>query len=126
MTKLLKISKKHKSPPIVIARREYFLGYTLKRNCATTGAVLALAVVGYIIKDDLAHLVSLIGAFFGIPLAFILPSLLHNKIVCPTGIRRISNNMVIGFGCVAMLGATVITIYSWSDKDSDANHAGPL
>ena len=95
------------------------VNYTLKRNVITTVVILALGLVGFVIRDDLAHLVSLIGAFFGIPLAFILPMAIHNKICQPVGLRRVLNLLVIGFGCCAMAGASFITVYSWNDKHAE-------
>ncbi|GMI21880.1 hypothetical protein TeGR_g13015 [Tetraparma gracilis] len=65
------------------------------------------------------HLVSLIGAFFGIPLSFIIPSICHTAVMDRDGTlserKRFKNRLVAGFGVVVMFIASGATLASWND-----------
>ncbi|GMH57184.1 hypothetical protein TL16_g02312, partial [Triparma laevis f. inornata] len=87
-----------------------------KRTVTGCVVVVFMALVGRAIKDDLDHLVSLVGALFGIPLAFIVPSLMKNR-RGEEGWRRKVNWGVCGIGGVVMVAATIATVVSWSVKD---------
>jgi proton-coupled amino acid transporter len=95
-------------------------GDYLVRGCVATSAVCVLGVVANLIKDNLDHLVSLIGAFFGIPLAFIVPSLMHNVIMSRDGLltkrKERANLCVVIFGGVVMVVASTATLRTWNQK----------
>ncbi|GMH78134.1 hypothetical protein TrST_g12740 [Triparma strigata] len=88
----------------------------VKRTVVGCVVVGFMALVGEAIKDDLDHLVSLVGALFGIPLAFIVPSLMRNQ-RGEEGWKRKVNWAVVCCGFVVMIAATVATVVSWSVKE---------
>ena len=85
------------------------------RAVAGCAVVACGSVVAVVIKDDLDHLVSLTGALFGIPLSFIMPSLVRNK-RGEEGWKRAVNWGVVGVGALLCAGATAGTIVSWNAK----------
>ena len=95
------------------------------RGCIATVAVCMLGVVANLIKDSLDHLVSLIGAFFGIPLAFVVPSLMHSTIMARDGLltetKERLNLFVIVFGVITMVIASTATLYTWNSKEEDGH-----
>ncbi len=89
------------------------------RTIVATVAVILLAIAADLLKDSLSHLVSLIGAVFGIPLAFIVPSLVHNA-TFGQGLgagRRAKNDAVVAFGLVSMICAGAATVANWGDRE---------
>lgn len=86
---------------------------TNKRRVVITLVIILLAFIAQMEKDHLGKVVSLMGSLLGCPLAFVFPPLIHSKLV-PNANKRL-DSMVSGFGVAAMVGATLITLYTWSE-----------
>ena len=88
----------------------------LERSVLATLVILCLGVVAICAIDYLGNVVSILGSLFGIPLALIIPPLMHNILITdsPNSTRYMNNgSMVIGF--VAMIVASITTIISWDE-----------
>mmetsp|Transcript_2004 Transcript_2004/g.2733 ORF Transcript_2004/g.2733 Transcript_2004/m.2733 type:complete len:153 (+) Transcript_2004:1630-2088(+) len=98
--------------------------FLLKRNVLTTWLVLALAVVAATAMDSLDKVVSLMGSLLGCPIAFVIPPLIHTKLVLTDhnnnnnnnnnngvhALRKRMNTCVALMGTVAMILASIATI----------------
>lgn len=75
--------------------------------------IVVLSIIAIVEMDNLGRVVSLMGSLLGVPLAFIFPPLIHNKIV-PTAPKSM-NLAVASAGFLAMIGATLTTLATWSE-----------
>lgn len=95
----------------------HVLQLLLKRNFISSVLVCALAVVAYTTMDSLDKVVSLMGSFVGCPVAFIIPPLIHSNVVPHLPPERImANHFVALLGSVAMVFASLTTIWEWNEK----------
>jgi proton-coupled amino acid transporter len=91
----------------------------LRRNILASIIVCLLAVVAILTIDSLGNVVSLLGSLLGVPIAFIVPAMMHNKLVKDsTKATRWMNNTVVVFGFIAMFAASSTTLTAW-DKGSE-------
>jgi len=86
-----------------------------QRNGVRTAIVLLTGVLSILLGGSLDNLVALVGALCSLPLAFIYPSMFHDKIVGGDSTR---DNGVAIFGCVAMVIATAFSIATWENSDA--------
>ena len=84
-----------------------------QRRALVVALLIVLAIVAVAEMNNLGRVVSLMGSLLGCPLAFSFPPLIHNRVV-PSAPRML-NNAVAGLGFVAMVGATLITLATWSE-----------
>ena len=75
--------------------------------------IVVLSIIAIVEMDNLGRVVSLMGSLLGVPLAFIFPPLIHNKIV-PTAPKRMNLGIALA-GFLAMVGATFTTLATWSE-----------
>ena len=84
-----------------------------QRTTVVAGVIVVRAIVAVVEMDNLGRVVSLMGSVLGVPLAFIFPPLIHNKIV-PSAPKQ-QNLAVAGAGFLAMIGATLTTLATWNE-----------
>ena len=91
--------------------------FLTNRNTISSVLVGLLAVVAVCTMDSLDKVVSLMGGLLGCPIAFIVPPLIHHKLIGGAGkltrTRAILNGIVGLLGVVATTIATVTTIMTW-------------
>eukprot|EP00397_Hematodinium_sp_SG-2012_P035026 GEMP01037623.1.p1 GENE.GEMP01037623.1~~GEMP01037623.1.p1 ORF type:complete len:500 (-),score=62.22 GEMP01037623.1:343-1842(-) len=75
-----------------------------------TGIVISLAVIAVKMRKKLEHFVSLIGAFCGVPLAFIYPVMAHYTI-SESLWNKATNALLFIFGVGVMIFCSAINIY---------------
>lgn len=93
---------------------------TSKRRAAVSSlAIVLLSQAAVALTNDLDHIVSLIGAFFGIPMAFIIPTMMHSKLCDPSPGRKVLNKCVVILGLVTMVAASTVTVISWNAKKEE-------
>ena len=73
--------------------------------------------------NNLGHVVSLIGALLGCPIVFVIPPLIHNKLVIKdskddASKQYVLNYAVAGVGLVIMVFASSITLMTWSSQEA--------
>jgi proton-coupled amino acid transporter len=91
-------------------------GWLMKRDVIAAVLVCLLAVVALCTMDSLDKVASLTGALVGIPIAFMIPPMIHNQLMPHlTPLRRQQNYAVTLLGFCAMVLASVTTIYQWND-----------
>mmetsp|Transcript_53355 Transcript_53355/g.79296 ORF Transcript_53355/g.79296 Transcript_53355/m.79296 type:complete len:486 (+) Transcript_53355:3-1460(+) len=96
-------------------------GAAWRRNAIASVIVCLLAVVAILTIDNLGNVVSLLGSLLGVPIAFIVPPLIHNRLFrTAANSTKVMNNIVAGLGVVAMFVASLSTIVSW-DKGVEKN-----
>ena len=105
------------------------------RKALSTFIILGLGIVAMYAIDHLGNVVSILGSLFGIPLALIVPPLMHNRLVLTDNDALVSysnhnksstalippkvmNYAVMTIGFVATGAASFATIMSW-DKGSE-------
>ena len=89
----------------------------LKRNVIAGIIVCLLAIVALTTMESLDKVVSLTGALIGIPIAFMIPPMIHTQLMPNlTNGRRHQNNAVAILGSIAMILASFTTIYQWNDS----------
>ena len=88
------------------------------RNILTSCTVFLLSLIAIVEMKNLGHVVSLVGALLGCPIAVVFPPLIHNRLVMEgdsskwsTG--RVLNYVVAGLGVGGMIFATFTTLASW-------------
>ncbi|KAK5668891.1 hypothetical protein QVD99_004668 [Batrachochytrium dendrobatidis] len=83
-------------------------------------AVLAcmLGVISWAGSTSLDKVVSLVGCFACIPLSFIYPALFHLHITTSWW-ARVTDWMLVGFGTVAMVYTTFVTLEQWAINGPD-------
>lgn len=89
--------------------------FLVKRNVISSFLVFALAIVAITCMNSLDKVVSLMGSLLGCPIAFAVPPLIHTQL-CSDGLpgwRRTTNQFVAIAGMVAMVLASITTIYMW-------------
>jgi proton-coupled amino acid transporter len=84
-----------------------------QRSIVTTLVIITLSIIAVVEMDNLGKVVALMGSLLGCPLAFVFPPLIHSKIV-PNAPR--SNQSISCIGILAMIGATSITLATWSES----------
>lgn len=86
----------------------------IKRNMISSCLIVGLSIIALITMNDLDKVVSLMGSLLGIPLAFVMPPLIQNKLQkdLPKW-RRNTNIQVVIFGISAMSVSTVTTLMQW-------------
>lgn len=87
------------------------------RKIITSSIVILLSFVAIVEMKSLDHVVSLVGALLGCPIAFVFPPLIHNRLVeDPTkwSFGRICNLFVAALGLIGMAFATFTTLSSWN------------
>lgn len=91
--------------------------FLTNRNVISSLLVGLLAVVAVCTMDSLDKVVSLMGGLLGCPIAFIVPPLIHYKLIGGAGkltrTRAVLNGIVGLLGVVATTIATVTTIMTW-------------
>jgi proton-coupled amino acid transporter len=87
---------------------------TWKKNAIRAGIVGFTAVASIALEGALDNLVALVGALCSLPLAFIYPSLFHNRLI---GSHPRRDMFIAGMGAVTMVGATVFSIATWKSSD---------
>ena len=91
----------------------------LQRNVLSTVVICGLGVAAVIAIDYLGNVVSILGSLFGIPLALVVPPLMHNTLVHDSSkTTRWMNYGVVVIGVLAMAAASFATIVSW-DKGAE-------
>ena len=88
-----------------------------RRRVVVTIVIIILAIIAEVEMDNLGKVVSLMGSLLGCPLAFVFPPLIHSKLV-PNANRKL-DSIISGFGFMAMVGATMITLYTWSEPGEE-------
>jgi len=104
--------------PLGLQVSPWLLALLLQRNVLAALLVCALAMVAWMTMEQLDKVVSLTGAMIGIPIAFMIPPLMHNRLMpahLTTRTRQIQNNSVAALGLVAMVLASVTTLWQWND-----------
>ncbi|CAJ1928216.1 unnamed protein product [Cylindrotheca closterium] len=84
-----------------------------RRRLVVAVVIVLLAFIAQMEKDNLGKVVSLMGSLLGCPLAFVFPPLIHSKLV-PNANKKL-DSMIAGFGVMAMIGATLITLVTWKE-----------
>lgn len=84
-----------------------------QRRIVCTVVIALLSIIAVVEMDNLGKVVALMGSLLGCPLAFVFPPLIHSKIVPNAPKSR--DYAVAGAGIVAMIGATLITLATWSE-----------
>ena len=88
------------------------------RNIISSITVLLLSIVAIVEMESLGHVVSLVGSLLGLPIAFVFPPLIHNRLVEDPSKwtwGRFFNYLVAGLGLSGMVFATYTTLASWND-----------
>jgi proton-coupled amino acid transporter len=84
-----------------------------QRRMVCAVVIVLLSIIAVVEMDNLGKVVALMGSLLGCPLAFVFPPLIHSKIIpnAPTKLDW----AVSGAGILAMIGATLITLATWSE-----------
>ena len=91
----------------------------LPRNIMATLAIAVLGLIAIVAIDYLGNVVSILGSLFGIPLALVVPPLMHNTLVPDSStITRYTNYGVVVIGFMAMAASSFATLVSW-DKGAE-------
>ncbi|KAJ3148076.1 neutral amino acid transporter [Geranomyces variabilis] len=94
------------------------VGVKWLKNGFRAALVAFLGVVAWFGADNLDKFVALVGCFACIPLSFIYPSLFHWH-VAGSRLERAKDAALVGFGVVAMVYTTWITLNAWVDGEPD-------
>lgn len=88
----------------------------IPRSVLATLVICVLGVVAIVAIDYLGNVVSILGSLFGIPLALVVPPLMHNTLVPDSSaLTRTTNKAVVLIGVLAMGAASIATIVSWDE-----------
>lgn len=81
-------------------------------NVVTTMVVVLLSIIAVTTMDVLDKVVGIMGSVLGIPLAFICPPLIHNKLAGDSigKLTRIGNLTCVGLGILAVAISSVATV----------------
>lgn len=85
------------------------------KNITRTLLIAFTVVLAVALMDTLDKLESINGAFACIPLAFLLPSLFHYKLVATTRREKIIDLIIAAISAVLQIVCTVVTFIFWSD-----------
>ena len=113
--------QQQQQPVLIVDNRQQLYVWLMKRDVIAAGLVCLLAMVAWTTMESLDKVVSLTGALIGIPIAFILPPMIHTQLMITspssgfTVQRQHQNNAVAILGAIAMILASVTTIYQWND-----------
>jgi proton-coupled amino acid transporter len=91
----------------------------MRKNALRTTVVAILALVSILGATDLDNFVSLVGAFCGMPLAFVYPSICHLKLVVGKDgscVQKMPDVLLIVFGILLTVTITVINIATWGQS----------
>ena len=86
-----------------------------ERRIVCSVVITLLAIVAIVEMNNLGKVVALMGSLLGAPLAFVFPPLIHSKLV-PNPPTQ-ADMTVAGIGICAMIGATIITLATWSEPE---------
>jgi len=75
----------------------------IKRNMISSCLIVGLSIIALITMNDLDKVVSFMGSLLGIPLAFIMPPLIQNKLQKDLVKWRRNTNILIYVKCVECL-----------------------
>jgi len=87
------------------------------RKLITSTTVVLLSFIAIAEMKSLDHVVSLVGALLGCPIAFVFPPLIHNHIVEDPNkwtFGKVCNFFVAGLGVTGMAFATFTTLSAWN------------
>ncbi|CAB9527965.1 Vacuolar amino acid transporter 4 [Seminavis robusta] len=85
-----------------------------QRKALSTVVICILGVIAIYAIEYLGNVVSIIGSLFGIPLALVVPPMMHNILVPDSNkTTRWMNNVVTGIGFMAMAASSFATITAW-------------
>jgi proton-coupled amino acid transporter len=88
-----------------------------QRNLISSCLVCLLAMIAWMAMDALDRVVSLMGSLIGCPVAFIVPPMIHTKLVPNLSPQRILMNKFVSLlGAVAMVVSSVTTLLQWRDR----------
>ena len=92
----------------------------ITETAARSAAVCCLAAIAAGLVDHLGKFVSLVGAFFGAPLALVFPALIHTMLInvedrpwC-----KVQNAVVLVVGSTVCLVASVVVVLHWDSLDA--------
>lgn len=96
------------------------------RNIISSCTVLLLALVAVFTMESLDKVVSLMGSLFGCPIAYVIPPMIHTRLVLNQQehsgtekersyrrYRLYCNYLAIAFGLIAMIMASITTLLTW-------------
>eukprot|EP00804_Cyclotella_cryptica_P030984 CCRYP_013572-RE/>CCRYP_013572-RE protein AED:0.26 eAED:0.26 QI:0/0.5/0.33/1/0/0/3/2554/339 len=85
-------------------------------NIVSAMVVVLLSVIAVTTMDVLDKVVGIMGSLLGIPIAFMMPPLIHNKLGGDSvgKFRKMGNHVCVGLGFVAVAISTIATIMQWS------------
>merc|ERR1712139_141194 len=92
------------------------LARKMRKNALRTTIVAVLALVSIVGATNLDNFVSLVGAFCGMPLAFVYPSICHLKLVVGRDgscVQKMPDVLLTVFGILVTITITVISIVTW-------------
>lgn len=92
------------------------LARKMRKNALRVTIVAVLALVAIVGATDLDNFVSLVGAFCGMPLAFVYPSICHLKLVVGRDgslVQKMPDRLLIVVGILLTITITVINIATW-------------
>lgn len=128
---ILSFISRNKSNTMIRNLRLNNMTERMQRNIISTCIVLLLAVLAVFTMESLDKVVSLLGSLFGCPIAFIIPPIIHSRLVIQKQVfedetvinnsesknrifnarrRQLMNYIAIVFGLIAMILASSITI----------------
>jgi proton-coupled amino acid transporter len=88
--------------------------FSTNRNVISSLLVCLLAIVAVATMESLDKVVSLMGSLLGCPIAFVFPPLIHSHLVENISPMRLwGNRIVAGFGVLAMVLASTVTLLTW-------------
>lgn len=88
----------------------------VQRRVMSSLIICILGVIAICAIDYLGHVVSILGSLFGIPLALVIPPLMHNTLVPDSSMatRRMNYGVVV-IGVTAMGVTSFATIVTWGE-----------
>lgn len=87
----------------------------------STLIICVLGMAAILAIDYLGNVVSILGSLFGVPLALVVPPLMHNTLVEDSSTAsRFLNKCVVVIGFMAMATSSFATLVSW-DKGAEAD-----
>merc|ERR1719296_37068 len=93
------------------------------KSLITSTTIVLVSIIAIFEMNNLGHVVSLIGALLGCPIVFVIPPLIHNKLVIKdskddASKQYVLNYAVAGVGLVIMVFASSITLMTWSSQEA--------
>jgi len=87
----------------------------LEETVARSALTVTFAVISATLANDLGKFVSVVGAFFGIPLAYIFPVLIHIKLIKPGPVMYATNCCVALLGSIVCIAASFVVLFRWDE-----------